>query len=95
MKMSNLDELREKLIELDGELWDYQLDRLVPFISHHLEQAELQARIDVVESANCILQADEPAIDEIWFDYNGMPMRQDTMLDELQAQLTNNKSKEK
>lgn len=43
MAQSNGDELRERLIELDGELWDYQLDKLVEFIltdrKQHIEAA--------------------------------------------------------
>jgi hypothetical protein len=34
-------ELRDRLIELDGELWDYQLDKLVPFIQQELVKARL------------------------------------------------------
>jgi hypothetical protein len=53
------------------------------------EKAVLDGKIKLVESANCILEADEPAIDEIWFDYdsNGeiLPMRQDTLLSELRS----------
>lgn len=32
-------ELRDRLIELDGELWDYQLDKLVPFIEQEIAKA--------------------------------------------------------
>ena len=39
-------ELREKLIELDGELWDYQLDKLVQLITAYRKRVELEARID-------------------------------------------------
>lgn len=85
-------ELREQLIDLDGELWDYQLDKLVTFINAHTARKETEARLEVVKSANCILQADEPSIDEIWFDLkfpNGevWPMRQDTMISELEQKL--------
>jgi len=41
------DELREKLIELDGELWDYQLDALVPFIKQYGDTRELDGRREV------------------------------------------------
>lgn len=41
--------------------------------------------LNMVSTANCIIQADEPAIDEIWFEYNGLPMRQDTLTTELQT----------
>lgn len=48
-------------------------------------------QLKLVQSANCILQADEPAIDEIWFDYEidgqTWPMRQDTLTSHLQTQL--------
>ena len=39
-------ELREKLIELDGELWDYQLDKLVQLITADRKRVALEARID-------------------------------------------------
>lgn len=32
-------ELRNSLIELDGELWDYQLDKLETFITSHTNKA--------------------------------------------------------
>ena len=38
-------ELREKLIELDGELWDYQLDKLVHLIIADRKRVALEARI--------------------------------------------------
>ena len=38
-------ELREKLIELDGELWDYQLDKLVQLITADRKRVALEARI--------------------------------------------------
>lgn len=39
-------ELREKLIELDGELWDYQLDKLVQFITADRKRVALEARLN-------------------------------------------------
>ncbi|RYF61354.1 MAG: hypothetical protein EOO27_02275 [Comamonadaceae bacterium] len=42
-------ELREQLIELDGELWDYQLDKLVTFINAHITRKETEARLDTLE----------------------------------------------
>ena len=42
-------ELREKLIELDGELWDYQLDKLVQLIIADRKRVALEARIDELE----------------------------------------------
>lgn len=58
---------------------------LIAEVMSLVTEAETKGMIKMVSSANCILQADEPAIDEIWFDWeqpNGdvLPMRQDTIL---------------
>ena len=45
-------ELREKLIELDGELWDYQLDKLVQLITADRKRVALEARIDELRLAS-------------------------------------------
>lgn len=57
-----------------------------------IQEEKIKGMLKMVETANCILQADEPAIDEIWFDLDMpddsiMPMRQDTMLSELKHRL--------
>ena len=39
-------ELSEQLIALDGELWDYQLDKLVQFIKERDERREAEIRIN-------------------------------------------------
>ncbi len=37
------DQLRNQLINLDEELWDFQLDRLVPFIEAYKDNACIDA----------------------------------------------------
>ena len=69
-------------------------DILAKSTQEKVKEAERLARIEMVGSANCILEADEPAIDEIWFDYEGVPMRQDTLFSHLQALTTTTNGKE-
>ena len=45
---TNEQELREQLVELDGELWDYQLDKLITFITAHTN-AEIAKVLDRLE----------------------------------------------
>lgn len=57
-----------------------------------IQEEKIKGMLKMVETANCMLQADEPAIDEIWFDLDMpddsiIPMRQDTMLSELKHRL--------
>lgn len=72
-----------------GAITDIMRHQIMQLIKAHTQQAIDRARLEMVSSANCILQTDEPAIDEIWFDYEGFPMRQDTLTSHLQNQLNN------
>ena len=54
-------ELREKLIELEGELWDYQLDKLVQLITADRKRVALEARLQEVEvSITELERSDDP-----------------------------------
>lgn len=99
---TNLDEQLEAwgIKHLGGKfmfepMWIRAKEELGQAITTIIEQSEKRARIlgqlEMVRSANCIFQADEPAIDEIWFDLvqdsDILPMRQDTMTSYLKQEL--------
>lgn len=83
MKMSNLDELREKLKPfVYGER---DLEKVLKLFSQYLEQAELKARIDAVNKFGNGSWYREPDENQRYFHQT---------IAELQAQLITNQSKE-
>jgi len=51
MNPTNERELREQLIELDGELWDYQLDKLTAYITANYTPDKRTGELALMASA--------------------------------------------
>lgn len=78
-------ELREKLIELDGELWDYQLDKLVQFITADRKRVVLETRLDMAQRVTTHFV--KSGVFELGFNHKGFIIGKDNLIKELQAEL--------
>lgn len=96
-------ELRDRLIELDGELWDYQLDKLVPFIQQEIAKARAKDAVRlsklnrIVKRYNVLgyVTAYNEAIKRDWQDIRLPVVRDLTLYEPAEISQTLKESKEK